>query len=134
MVEPQAQVLDRWIRATREALRAGTSEEELQSMLHTAAEHEDRLQEHLPRTGDPDAVYDALPPGLIDIPTAARTYNVPRRTLQGWIRRGHLGCRGRLKGSAPGGGFLVIEEQELVSRLDLPPNPGGRPKKIVSTA
>ena len=78
---------------------------------------------------DPDRVYRELPPGLIDLPTASKKYCVKPGTLWFWVRKGNLGSKGRLKGPATGGGYLVICEEELVAYIEAPRNKGGRPPR-----
>lgn len=127
----QALVLDRWMRATREALRPGTSEEDLHTMLQTAADNLLRGDVHHgdapPHT--PDTVYDELPPGLIDLRSAVAKYSINRNTLQTWIQNGRLQTFGRLKAPAAGGGYRLLSEAELVDYLVEPRSTGGRPRK-----
>ena len=63
-------------------------------------------------------LYDDLPPGRLTIDAAALKYGLNRHTLYMWVKRGHLTEAGRLKASARGGGVIVIDESELISRLD----------------
>ena len=78
---------------------------------------------------EPEPVYDELPPGLIDLPSAARKYGIPRRTIQTWIRTNKVRSCGRLKGSARGGGYLLVDEGDLVEYHGCPKS-RGRPKKV----
>ena len=86
------------------------------------------VQHHLPGFPADDIVYDEVPEGLIDLPSAARKYSLNRGTLRMWVVVGHLRRAGRLKGPAPGGGFVLLFEDELVARLNAPRRPG-RPRK-----
>ena len=74
-------------------------------------------------------VYTELPPGLIDLPSAAQKYGLNQWTLRNWVRKGHLKMYGRLKGSAKGGGFILVRESELRLYKDMPKSKGGRPRK-----
>ena len=74
-----------------------------------------------------DIIYDEVPEGMIDFPSAARKYSLNRGTLRTWLVGGHLSRAGRLKGPAPGGGFVLLFEDELIRRLNSPRLPG-RPK------
>ncbi len=78
---------------------------------------------------DDDAILTELPGGLITVPDAGRKYGISRRTIQGWLRTGRLELRGRLRGSARGGGYMVVNETELVTYMNAPRNKGGRPRK-----
>ena len=121
--------------AIERALRSGATREEIQSMLELkVTEHEVAYQDTLPAfpDNDPDTVYTKLPEGLIDLPSAAKKFGIPVRTIRAWINRGHLKARGRLKGAARGGGFLTVSEDELTARINGPRDKGGRPHKHVS--
>ena len=78
---------------------------------------------------DQDIIYTELPTGLIDLPSAARKYDLNRRTIRDWVIKSHLKVYGRLKGSAKGGGFLLLKESELLAYMTAPRNKGGRPRK-----
>ena len=73
--------------------------------------------------------YRELPPGYIDLPSAAKKYGCPLRRLQGWVKAGSLQLHGRLRAPARGGGYLVVSEEELSRRIAMPVNRGGRPRK-----
>ena len=123
--------LDHWRDATREALQAGASEKDLQAMLKTevADSQEHHCETCPPDNYDPDTVYAELPEGLITVPEAARKYNVNRRTIQTWLNQNRLERKGRMKGSARGGGFVLVDEGELVRYMNAPRSRGGRPRK-----
>ena len=74
-------------------------------------------------------IFDTLPPGFIDLPSAGREYGVNRQTLHSWLKAGHITQVGRLRGRSPGRGFVVVSEQELLAYMNAPRNKGGRPKK-----
>ena len=78
---------------------------------------------------DPDKVYDEVPEGFITLPSAARKYELNRVVLRNWVGRGHLRVFGRLKGPAQGGGFLLLNEDELREHLNQPRPPGRRRHK-----
>ena len=60
-------------------------------------------------------LFDELPDGLIDVPTAARKYGRSTGTLRVWARSGLLTVVGRLRASAPGGGYLVVREVDVAA-------------------
>ncbi len=59
-------------------------------------------------------VYDAVPDGLIDLPTAAARYGVTRNALHKRRSTGSLTTYGRLKGGSPGGGSILLSESEVL--------------------
>ena len=120
--------LDRLGDAVAVALDSGITEEELTSMVDTAVASYQSGVPGFPGS-DPDMVYDISPLGLIDLPTAARKYDLNRTTLNSWVFRGRLQLRGRLKGPAARGGFILIREDDLVALLAMPKSKGGRPRK-----
>ena len=114
------------------ALRFGATREEILSMLELkVTEHEVAYQDTLPAfpDDDPDTVYTELPPGLIDLPTAASKYGLNKVTLYRWLTGGRLKRYGRLKAPATGGGYHVMSEDELIAYMSAPRNKGGRPRK-----
>ena len=74
-------------------------------------------------------IYTELPEGLIDLPTAQKKYGCTRSRFHNWVAKGHLKLHGRLRGPAPGGGYLVVCEADLARRLATVPVKGGRPRK-----
>ena len=78
---------------------------------------------------DPSIIYEELPPGTIDVPTASRKYGIIRNTIRKWINARYVRKVGRLKGRAPGGGYLVVIEDDLIRHKDAPKKKGGRPRK-----
>ena len=81
-----------------------------------------------------EVIYDELPEGLIDVATAVREYGISRSTLSTWRRQGKLQRRGRLRASAPGGGYNVFSREDVLRLINAPVNKGGRPKKREHTA
>ena len=81
-----------------------------QLTMLTAVSEPDPNQSNLP-------VYDVLPSGLIDLSSAAIKFGCSRRRLYNWVRRGHLPAVARLKASAPGGGYLVVAEEDIATHL-----------------
>lgn len=75
-----------------------------------------------------DVVYDELPDGLIDLPSACREHGVNIQTANGWMRKGQIPRLGKLKAPGKGGANVTsaIEFKRMASR---PLNHGGRPKK-----
>ena len=123
-------VLEQWRDVTQRALQAGVSEKVLHSMLttETIAAQDHHCETCSPDNYDPDTVYAELPEGLITLPEAARKYNVNRRTIQTWLRQNHITSKGRLRGSARGGGFVLVSEDELVRYIATPKRIGRPPK------
>jgi len=70
-----------------------------------------------------------LPAGLITIKVAAEKFDIKHGTLKMWVARGHVQKRALLKGSARGGGMVVIAEEEIEAFLNSPRSKGGRPRK-----
>ena len=60
-------------------------------------------------------IYDELPAGMIDVPSAARKYGRSTGTLRVWARSGLLAVVGRLRASAPGGGYLVFRDADVAA-------------------
>jgi hypothetical protein len=121
--------------AIAEALDEGVTQRELISVvLTTVSTHTTSMQmskdecEAFQAPG-PNAVYTKLPPGLITLSDAAREYDLNHRTIRNWVRKGDLKVHGRLKGSAKGGGFILLNEAALRVCVYLPKDKGGRPKK-----
>ena len=75
-------------------------------------------------------VYDELPPGAIDLPSAARKYELHPKTVHDWVEKGYVKSLGRLRGSARGGGFVIVRENDLMEYIHAPRKKGGRPPKI----
>ncbi len=74
---------------------------------------------------DAEVMYEPgqLPDGLIDLPSAAKKYEIPVVTLRAWMRRGKIPFRGRLRGKAAGGGFLVTEKRAIQHARENPRKP-----------
>ena len=124
--------------AIAEALEEGVTQQELMSVVLTTVStytpsmkmsqaNEDECEDF--QAPGPDTVYNELPPGLVTISDAAREYDLNRWTIRNWVRKGALKTHGRLKGSAKGGGFILINEADLQVCMYLPKDKGGRPKK-----
>ena len=111
------------------ALAAGVSENEILSMVAIATA--DYYEPELPGFENPGLpIYDELPDGLIDLPTAAERYGCKPHRIYMWVYRGRLQERGRLRGPGKNGGAIVVCENDLLERINAPPNKGGRPKKM----
>ncbi len=124
--------------ATDAALRSGLTKEELIALLQTkdpVANNGAAVLDYCPAPlgdnllSDDYPIFTELPEGFITVPDAGRKYGISRRTIQGWLRTGRLELRGRLRGSARGGGYMVVNETELVTYMNAPRNKGGRPRK-----
>lgn len=121
----------------RLALDSGMPGEDILNMVQTEVKGYETF--HEPRflgfeSYDQETVFtEELPAGLIDVPTATKHYEIKPRTLHNWLSKGYITVRGRLKGPATGGGYLVIREQDLIDYMSAPRNKGGRPKKARHT-
>ena len=130
----KAPPLERLGAAVAEALAEGVTQQELMGVvLTTVATYTPPMADEADcedfRVPGPDTIYAELPPGLIDLPSAAQKYDLNRGTLRNWVTKGYLKRYGRLKGSAQGGGFILVSESELRLYMDMPKNKGGRPRK-----
>ena len=119
--------------AIERARADGLSFDDLAGMVTAAADSE-RSGSPL-HSGEPgDTIYlrGQLPEGLIDLPSAARKYGeeygVSADAMRKWVNRGRVAKAGLLKAPAPGGGYLVVRETELLEYMQRPRNKGGRPK------
>ena len=123
--------LDYLGQAALQALTAGATQAELMTSLSAALENYQARQEPLPGLlpCDGEIVFDELPEGLIDLPSAARIFNLSAATLHMWTRKRHIHSYGRLRASAPGGGLLLLKESEIAACIDSPKPKGGRPRK-----
>ena len=124
----------------REAFRAaveraredGLSLDDMASMITAAADTESSNSSVNP-TEPNDVIYEPgnLPEGLIDLPSAAKKYGIPVKTLRSWVHRGKLPRRGRLRARSPGGGYIVTEQAAILYCRDNP-RKTGRKKRATS--
>ena len=123
--------LDYLSQAALQALTAGATQAELMTSLSAALENYQARQELLPGLlpCDGEMVFDELPEGMIDLPTATRKFDTSRSTLHSWVQRGHIRSYGRLRGAAIGGGLVILKESEIIEHSLSPKSKGGRPKK-----
>ena len=124
-------------KAIADALAEGVPERELLDMVTTVAAEQLVGQTEIPGLfADAEPIYteDEVPEGLIDLPSAARKYGHRVTRLQRWVQRGHLKVYGRLKAPAPGKGYLLLRENDLLDRMTASPNRGGRPRKSPNTS
>ena len=138
-----AAALDLFEKAAEVAVLTGFTKTELQTVLDakyrettfTAARNGHAVVDYVePPCGgfalpDDVPIYTELPEGLITVPDAGRKYGISRRTIQTWLRKGRLQLRGRLRGPARSGGYMVVDEAELFAYIDAPRDKGGRPRK-----
>ena len=73
-------------------------------------------------------IFTTLPYGMIDVPSAARKYQIHRQTIHDWIRYGHLTAVGKLEGHSPGKSSHILMEADLIHHKNTR-RPPGRPKK-----
>ena len=124
----------------REAFRAaverfledGLSPDDMASMITAAAETKPS-NGSVPPAKPEDVMYEPgnLPEGLIDLPSAAKRYGIRPRTLYEWVKRGKLPKCGRVRAKAPGGGYILTVEAEIVYCRDNPQK-RGRKKSVYS--
>ena len=110
--------------AIEQAQEDGLSLDDMASMI-TAAADKTHHNGSVHSTELDDVIYEPgeLPDGLIDLPSASRKYGIPVRTLQTWIRRGKLPRRGRLRGRAARGGYIVTVDEAIPYCRDHPRKP-----------
>ena len=118
--------------AIERARADGLSFDDLANLITTAA-NDERSGSAADSAQPNDVVYERgqLPEGLIDLPSAARKYGeeygVSADAMGQWVRRGRVAKAGLLRAPAPGGGYLVVRELELLEYMRRPRNKGGRP-------
>ena len=132
MDEEQAKLIE----ALRDAFQHGISEADLMAILadmRNVRADEPPSTAPGPGTGPPDSelrdgvrIYTEVPEGMITAPQAARKYGLSRHTIQAWVIRGRIPMEGKLRGSARGGGFILLDEDKLVALIAYPPKRGGR--------
>ena len=116
-----------------QALDLGAAGADILSIVQTIVDKYEVIQPSFEASNgnghDKDAIFDELPEGMIDIPTAARKYDCPLGRIRNWVNRGRVKTYGRWKAPAPGGGYLFMKESDFVKYLKSPRHKGGRPKK-----
>ena len=113
----------------REAFRAaieraqenGLSLDDLSSMISAATEMQRPANGVYSKETD-DVIYEPgnLPEGLIDLPSASKKYGIKVGTLRSWVHVGKLPRMGRLRGRAPGGGYIVTRDADIEYCRDHP--------------
>ena len=128
--------LDVTAQAMWQALTAGVSPDKLMTTLETAIIDFKAVQCELPGLSscDTQIIYDEVPEGLIDLPSAARELGKPPSLLNQWLGKGNINSYGRLKAPARGGGFHLLKMSEILEYLSSPKRRGGRPQKHKITA
>ena len=76
-------------------------------------------------------IYETLPEGLIDLPTAAKKHGLSLRNMSRWVQKGQVKLQGRLRAPAAGGGYIVVSEADLLTYAHAPRNKGGRSRRTV---
>ena len=110
--------------ALEAALASGLTQGDIVSMVAGAMKHAEEAGcqaalPNFPQYGQKKA-FRELPPGLITLPEAARKFRINRYTLRSWVNDGKIATYGRLRGRAPGGGFLLLNESEVIAYKDGP--------------
>jgi hypothetical protein len=141
MVELGRQATDELRSAIDQALRSGIKAEAIADMVvertiyHEVATPSDIIeflnhhQDKTPPDDEGAVIYDELPPGLIDLPSASRKYGVNLKTATGWLKRGRIPKMGKLRAPGPGGGYNLTCETAFKEMAGLPKDHGGRPRK-----
>ena len=141
MVELGRQATDELRSAIDQALRSGIRAEAIADMLaertiyhevatpSDIAEFLDHHQDETPSEPEGAVIYDELPPGLIDLPSASKKYGINLKTATGWLRRGRIPRMGRIRAPGRGDGYNVTCETASAEMARLPKNYGGRPRK-----
>ena len=110
--------------ALEAALASGLTQGDIVSMVAGAIKHAEEVgcQSALPNfpTNGKPKVYRELPEGLITLPDAARKFEINRHTLRDWVNNRKIATYGRLRGRAHGGGFVLLNEAEVISYKDGP--------------
>ncbi len=83
---------------------------------------------NLPRIGRPKSP-KTQERNLISLRDAAEKYGLVLGTLQTWVKRGHLLIKGRERFHAPGGGKILVDEQNVAQLSEKPPKTW-RPRKL----
>ena len=118
--------------AIDQALRSGM---DVEAIAHMVAERAltlnelatDTLAAETPPNDEGAVIYDELPPGLIDLPSASKKYGIKVGTLRYWVHVGKLPRKGRLRAPAAGGGYIVTEDAMIPYCRD---NPRKRGPKV----
>ena len=58
-------------------------------------------------------IYETAPDGLATLATVEEELGINRRTIQAWIRRGHIHKRGLLRGAARRGGLILVSPHDV---------------------
>ncbi len=70
----------------------------------------------------------ATEPNLITLEEASEKYTLRPDRIRMWIRRGHLEEGGRQRFHAPGGGKILVNEDDIAHLCANPPKDGRPPK------
>ena len=108
--------------AIKRARADGLAPEDMVSMITTDVDSQPLATPDNP-ADSADVIYDVLPDGMIDLPSAAKKYDISVKTLGMWVHRGKLPRRGRLRGKAAGGGYIVTDEAAIPLCRDNPRKP-----------
>ena len=74
-------------------------------------------------------IYNSIPDDLITVTDACKKYKRSVTTLRRWWRNGYIQLMGRVRGPAPGGGYLLVSVDEIEAHISNPPYKRGRPPK-----
>ena len=106
--------------AIRSLVASGIAEKEIHELVAVAINEQRDMRVEDDAGGDLP-IYDELPEGLIDLPTAARRYRRATGTVRQWASDGQLEVVGRLRAPAPGGGYLVFRDADVSMINDITP-------------
>ena len=136
MLDTQREIADALARVMSDAFTHGLTTEDIGEIAQMVAAQQPLALDYsaqrpaeLANGADDLPIYTDLPEGLIDLSAAAEQYGCSVHRIRGWVRRGHVPIRGRLKAPAPGGGYFVVAKSDLEHRLATVVSKGGRPRK-----
>ena len=125
--------------ALEQAFQKGISEADIMAILTSMRDRQPVESTPAPDVVLPDhadfemrdgvRIYPTTPEGLITVPDAATKYGLAQNTIQTWVFRGRIQSEGRVRGSARGGGFTLVDEGKLLAFMNGPRDRGGRPPK-----
>ena len=133
MLDTRKEATDTLVRAMSDARTNGLTTEDIDEIAQMVAAQEtltlDNAARHMAEDSESEElpVYAEAPPGMIDLPTAARIYGINARTVKGWIIRGQLPASGKVRGR--GGPRYLVYEETIAQKAKQPRNLGGRPRK-----
>lgn len=106
-------------------LALGNSPDDIAIMVSRAQQATTPLPGQRCLPGFEPPIFDQLPPGMIDVPTAAQKYELKPHNIRDWINAGYIDIAGYLK--RPGSKMPLVRETELIHHKKSR-RPRGRPR------